>query len=436
MTPNHLTDTSTIYAVSTPPGVSGVAIVRISGLGAGKALKKLAGPLPAPRLAALRYIRQPDRREVVDQALVLWFPGPASFTGEDLAEIHCHGSRAVVQLIGVALEQLGCRPAEPGAFSRRAFDNQKIDLLDAEALDQVIHARDPAMLRIAQGQRGSKRQEIFASWRTDITQLQAACAALIDFPEDDLPEDILQQNRAKLAHLYRSVEDLQRRSELAQSIASGLEVLIVGPPNVGKSTLLNAIAGYERSIVMSLPGTTRDFVELDIQLGDFAVRFVDTAGLREPQDAVEQVGIARTRARLNQAALILNLYESGQVPEDLETTSLVWPVQSKRFCTQTRSLAAGESQQLGLDHLLKEIQAYLGQTYGDAMTGLAFQRERQLFHVKRLAESLGCAQTPDLMPEIQAEQLRKAAQDLAHLSGTIHIEEILDSLFSRFCIGK
>jgi len=428
--------TDTIYAVSTPPGVSGVAVVRISGPDSGEVLSKLAGPLPKARQASLKQIRNPATADLIDEALVLWFPGPASFTGENMAEIQCHGSFAVLSALKLVLSGLDCRPADPGEFSRRAFDNQKMDLLDAEALDQVIQARDPAMLKIAQGQMGHERQEVFERWKTDLTQLQAACEALIDFPEDDLPDELVQQNQQKLDYLFKSVAALERRSALAQAISSGLEVLIVGPPNVGKSTLLNAIAGYERAIVTSIPGTTRDFVELDIQLGDFQVRFVDTAGLRETEDQVEKLGIERTQARLDQAALILSLHEKGCSPQNLETSASIWPVQSKGFDLAKRSVAAGEDGQRGLENLLEEIEQHFTHIYGEAMTDLSFQRDRQVFHVKQLADSLNLAKSQELLPEMQAEHLRQAAHALAHLSGTIHVEDVLDSLFSGFCIGK
>lgn len=426
----------TIYAVSTPPGVSGVAVMRISGPESGSRLLELSGSLPKPRQASLRSIRSPRTNNLIDEALVLWFPGPASFTGEDMAEIQCHGSLAVLNSLKGVLEDLGCRPADAGEFSRRAYDNQKIDFLDAEALDQVIQARDPAMLKIAQGQIGEARQGLFDSWKTDLIQLQAACEALIDFPEDDLPQDLIDQNQRKIRNLAAAVRDLEKRSKLAQAITSGLEVLIVGPPNVGKSSLLNAIAGYERAIVTEIPGTTRDFVELDVQLGDFQVRFVDTAGLRDTKDQVEKLGIERTEARFDKAALVLNLHERGHQPETLETDAQIWVVQSKTFDPKSRSIAVKEQDQPGLEKLLSNIEQELGRTYGPAMTDLAFQRDRQMFHVKQLADSIDLAQSADLLPEMQAEHLRHAADALAQLSGTIHVEDVLSGLFSGFCIGK
>ena len=286
------------------------------------------------------------------------------------------------------------------------------------------------------GQLGHQWRQQFDMWREMLARLQAACEALIDFPDDDLPKDLLASNAQALKKLSEEAQALENRSALAQSLHQGLEILIVGPPNAGKSTLLNALAGYERAIVTAHPGTTRDFVELNLQLGPFQVTFVDTAGLRETKDVVEQQGVTRTKDRFKSAALILNLFDPNQTPQKIAATCPIWPVQTKGWIEKKRSIAAGDVGQAGVENLLIEILDFLQETYGSILNDISFQRERQLFHVKQFSKSLQEAQDLSLLPEMQAENLRQAASALAHLSGKIHVEEVLDELFSGFCIGK
>ena len=304
-----------IFATATPEGISGVAVVRLSGPKVLDPLRALTHDIPKPRAARLRTLIDPRDGQVIDTALVLIFAGPASFTGEDVVELHCHGSRAILERLGQILVFLGLRPAEPGEFSRRALQNGKMDLLDVESLDAVLHAKDTAQLQIAQGQSGARRQEMFSRVQTNLVSLMAGCEALIDFPDDDLPEALLLENSTRLDMLLLEVSSLLERSLTAAQVDRGLEILLVGPPNAGKSTLLNTLAGYDRAIVTDIPGTTRDFVELELSLGPFRVILVDTAGLREEaSDAIESIGMDRTRSRLSDCALILNLHDLAHLP--------------------------------------------------------------------------------------------------------------------------
>ncbi len=429
-------DATTIFAPATAAGTAGVAVIRVSGPQTPSVVRKLIGKVLPPRHARLQNLKDPRDGSDIDRAITIWFPGPASFTGEDVLELQIHGSPALVQVLSDILVSLGLEPAQPGGFVRRAFENGKLDVIGVEALDAVLNASDPAGLKVAQGQFGQARQVLFQAWRQDLVRLQAACEALIDFPDDDLPQDLVAQNARRLARLTRQVAALNERSDKAQAIVSGFEILLVGPPNVGKSTLMNAIAGYERAIVTPVPGTTRDFVELEVRLGPFNVTFVDTAGLRSSHDEVEQMGIRRTRQRFETATLILNLHERGTRPMAIEAPCPVWTLQSKSHQPGRRSVAAGESGQAGLAALLQEVTTWLEKTYGSALTDMSFHGARQVFHVKQMARALRAAQHERLLPELQAESLRQAATALGHLSGQIHVEDVLDDLFKGFCIGK
>lgn len=427
---------TTIYATATPPGVSGVAVVRVSGPLTESVLKSILLAVPSPRVASLRKITNPSNSAIVDRGVVIWFPAPKSFTGEDVAELQVHGSVAIIDLLGAILQDLGCVPAEPGEFARRALENQKLDLLGVEALDAIICANDPATLKIAQGQAGSTRQAFFDRWRSDLLQLLSACEAFIDFPEDDLPDSLVSSNEQVLSRLLNQVDALIQRSEKAIQISNGLEILLLGPPNVGKSTLINAIAGYQKAIVTPTPGTTRDFVEFQAKVGSFGVTFVDTAGLRDASDEVEAVGIQRAKDRVGSAALVLNLYEVNTTPIDLKSDTPVWNVQTKCFNPARLSVAAGDHDQLGVHGLLEKIEAWLAESFGPILHELSFQRERQVFHVKQIGAALREAKQSSSLPELQAEHLRQAKTSLGKLTGQIHVEDVLDSLFSGFCIGK
>ena len=427
---------STIFALATPPGTSGVAVIRISGPDVQFVIEKLAVTKPEARRAALSSIVDPRDDSEVDRAIVIWFPRPRSFTGEDVLELHVHGSPAIIRLIAEILISLGLEPAKPGDFVRRAFANNKLDLIGVEALDSLLHANDTASLKVAQGQIGEERQKKFRAWRRDLIILQANCEALIDFPDDDLPENLVNQASITLNNLSREINGVLLRSQKAQELTSGLEVLIVGPPNVGKSSLINAIAGYERAIVTSVPGTTRDFVEMEIQLGPFRLSIVDTAGLRDTNDEIEKIGIDRTYERAETATLILNLYEKGKEPIQIDAPCPIWEVQSKVYETNTLSVAAGEKSMDGVSALLDRINSWLTVTYGPTLAQMSFHRERQVFHVKQAADALDAAAQASLLPELRAEHLRHAQFALSNLSGQIHVEDVLDTLFKGFCIGK
>ncbi len=320
----------TIFALSTPPGRAGIGVVRLSGPAAGTALEALAGaPRPAPRVAHLRQLSDPDGRAALDRALVLWFAGPASFTGEDMAELHLHGGRAVAAaVIGALSRRPGLRPAEPGEFTRRAFDNGKLDLSEVEGLADLIDAETDAQRRQALRQMTGGLSRLTEDWRTRLLSGLAHLEAAIDFPEEDLPETLLDGARAVAVELGGEIGRHLADQGRGERLRDGLQIAIVGPPNSGKSSLLNALARRDVAIVSELAGTTRDVVEVHLDLGGYPVTLADTAGLRTFEagsgDSVEQEGMRRARSRAAESDLKLAVFDLCSWPElDPEALAVV-----------------------------------------------------------------------------------------------------------------
>src|SRR5258706_11700613 len=305
----------TIYALSTAPGRAGIAVIRISGEAVSKTLHLLCqGKMPAPRFACLRSLNHPVTHDIIDRGLVLWFPRPASFTGEDVAELHLHGGRAVVAAAFDALSSLGLRIAEPGEFTRRAFENGKLDLTEAEGLADLINADTPAQRRQAIAQAGGSLRGRYEAWRASLLRAMAYGEASLHFADEgDIAEgafgEAFPEVRSLAAKLDRALAD-ERRGEI---LREGIQVAIIGAPNVGKSSLLNAVAGREAAIVFDEPGTTRDIIEVAFDLDGFPFVLRDTAGLREDGSAVEQEGIRRALATAEAADLVLCIYEATKV---------------------------------------------------------------------------------------------------------------------------
>ena len=286
--------TDTIHALATAPGRAAIAVLRLSGPRAGDVAKALAGPLPAARRASLRTLRD-GGGVALDRGLVLWTPGPASFTGEDAAEFHVHGGRAVVEAVSAALTAAGSRPAEPGEFTRRAFENGKLDLTEAEGVADLVDAETQAQRRQALAQLEGAAARAAAAWRGRLLRALAHLEAAVDFPDEDLPEDVAARARPDLLALRDDLVSAaaDRRGE---RLREGLRVALVGAPNAGKSSLLNALAGRDAAIVTPTPGTTRDVIEVRVELAGAPALLADTAGLRETQDAIEAEGVRRAAA--------------------------------------------------------------------------------------------------------------------------------------------
>jgi tRNA modification GTPase len=443
-------DAATIYALSSGHGRAGIAVIRISGAAAGVALDRMAPPRPKPRFAAFRKVRHPATSEVLDEALVLWFPAPNSETGEDMAELQIHGGRAVIAGVLEALGSIqGCRLAEPGEFARRSFENGKLDLTGVEGLADLVDAETAAQRRQALRQAGGALARIYEGWRTRLIGAMALLEAGIDFSDEaDVAADTARRARAEIETLSREISahlDDGRRGEM---LREGFQVVLAGPPNVGKSSLLNALARREVAIVSDEPGTTRDVIEVKLDLDGLPVVVSDTAGLRETSSKVEQEGIRRTLGRARQADLVLWLVDSSApaapMPADigagqdlltvLNKIDLVPGGEAKALPAATVAVSVLTGSGIGdLVHRLASLaRTRMGTGEAPALTQV---RHRQ--HLDACLASLSAfldAPLADL--ELRAEDLRQAAQALGRITGAVDAEDILDRVFSRFCIGK
>ena len=433
----------TIFAIASGAGRAAVAVMRLSGPRSGPALAALCGRLPPPRRAALRAIRAADG-EALDHGLVLWLPGPRTHTGEDCAELHLHGSPAVYAAVAEALVALGARPAAAGEFSRRAFLNGRMDLLEAEAVADLVEADTAAQRRQALRQMEGALGELYRGWSERLRALLADQEALIDFPDEDLPEAVDR-------HLLREVAAL--RAEIAahlddggrgERLRDGLVIAVTGPPNVGKSSLINALAGRDVAIVSPVPGTTRDPVEARLDLDGIPVTLVDTAGLRDTDDPVEAEGVRRARARAGAADLVLAVSEPGMGPaEDALGDGVPGDGAAGRLAVVNKiDLALPPPGALGVSArtgaglaVLREHLAAAARELLAAAGPPPLTRARHRAELTDAAAAL--AELPDAaLPELRAEHLRQAMRHLGRITGAVDVEDILDSIFSRFCIGK
>jgi tRNA modification GTPase len=440
----------TIFALSSGRPPSAIAVVRVSGPRAATAVERFAGGLPRPRLASRALLRDAEG-EPIDDAIVLWFPGPSSATGEDVAEFHVHGSRAVLaSLVGCLSDIAGVRAAEPGEFTRRAFENGKLDLTEAEGLDDLIHADTDRQrrqaLRQLKGLLGDKARD----WRQRIIHAQALLEAGIDFSDEgDVPAELMAPARAKILALLAEIEEVLAAQGKSERLREGLVVAIAGPPNVGKSTLMNQLARRDVAIVSPHAGTTRDVIEVQLDLDGYPVTVIDTAGIRESDDPVEQEGVRRARARAAQADLVLWLTDTETGRVDSDGAVPVWPVRNKiDLGGEGRALPAlGETssdrrfrisarQGDGIVELVAALVVFAEDYFGSVGSGLiARTRQRELLHAA--AGSLGRSlETMTEGEELAAEDLRAAAYALGRLLGRVDVEDVLGEIFSSFCIGK
>jgi tRNA modification GTPase len=444
----------TIYALSSGPGRAGVAVIRISGPVAGLVLDRMAGPRPAPRVAAVRRIKDPQTAEVLDEALVLWFPGPKSETGEDMAELQVHGGRAVVAGVLSAVGGIvGCRLAEPGEFARRAFEGGKLDLTGVEGLADLIDAETAAQRRQALRQAGGALARLYEGWREQLIEALALVEAAIDFAEEaDIASDTLDRARLQARTLQGAIDDHLNDGRRGEITREGLQVVLAGPPNAGKSSLLNALARRDVAIVSDEPGTTRDVIEVKLDLHGLAIVVSDTAGLRVAEGKVEQEGIRRTLARARSADLVVWLIDATDpqpVPAEVAGVqapggdNLLIAVNKIDLCRDERSAAAYGAQLAisattgaHLDTLTACLAEHARRRMGDTETTVLTQAR----HRAALA-ACSAALTAFLAPqmpalELAAEDLRSASRALGRLTGRVDVEDVLEQVFGRFCIGK
>jgi tRNA modification GTPase len=440
----------TIFALSSGRPPSAIAIVRVSGSQARLALMRLAKMAPTPRTAA-RVLLRDAASEPIDDAVVLWFPGPASATGEDVAEFHVHGGRAVLASVFAELSAIkDVRSAEPGEFTRRAFENGKLDLTEAEGLDDLIHADTDRQRRQALRQLRGLLGDRARDWRAQIIEAQALIEAGIDFSdESDVPAELIAPALARIKTLLGEIENVLGASGRSERLRDGLVVAIAGPPNVGKSTLMNQLARREVAIVSPHAGTTRDVIEVQLDLDGYPVTVIDTAGIRETDDPVEQEGVRRARTRAAEADLVLWLADAEG--EQIEHTSgtPVWLVRNKIDLGSIGVGTARSGQLIGArefrisarhgDGLTELVAAMIGfaQDYFGMNEGALISRERQRKLLQETAEAL--RRSVDMIgggEELVAEDLRRAAYSLGRLLGRVDVEDILDVIFREFCIGK
>lgn len=435
----------TIFALASGFGRAAIAVVRISGPASGTLLDGLTGSRPPSRQASLRRLRDPLGGEVLDHALVLWLPGPHSFTGEDGAELHIHGGAAVrAALVRVLSAQPGCRPAEPGEFTRRAFLNGRMDLGAVEGLADVVDADTEAQRRQGIRQLEGVLSTKVEQWRSRLIDASALIEAGLDFTdEDDIPDDVAVGAREVLAAIHAEIDAELIRGKASERLRDGFVAVIAGPPNAGKSTLLNALAGRDIAIVSPFAGTTRDAIEVRCDLDGLPVTFVDTAGLRQTADPVEVQGIERARSHAARADLVILLQGIGEAGLELGLPAAVPVLRVRTKADLGGSDGGGADISIsaltgaGMADLITAVRGRAEASFsgaGDAVT--TRERHRVALRDVSAALSRALANPAGREPELVAEDLRLGLRALGRITGRVDIEEVLDRVFSQFCIGK
>lgn len=430
----------TIFALGTGPGRAAIAVIRLSGPSVQQLLTDFTGGVPEPRVVRLAALRDPKNSEELDRGLIFFFPGPHSATGEDYAELHLHGGRAVVEGVLSALSRRpGLRMAEPGEFARRGFANGKLDLSQAEALADLIDAQTEAQRRQALRIAGGALRREVEHWRAALIEALALVEAELDFSdESDVENFDLVRLRLLLEQPLEEMRTALRDAPASERMREGFLVMILGAPNAGKSTLLNALAQRDLAIVSPTPGTTRDMIEAHLDVGGLPVTFVDTAGLRDAADEIERIGVDRVLERVVSADLILWLSPDAQESDPgLASDVEVLKVATKTDLTPAPRGWLGVSAKTGagLDALLDAVGQFARERLGDGSSALVI-RER---HRSAVATAITCLESAlgsekDL--EFLAEDLRSAGRALGRIVGSVDVEDVLEAVFVRFCIGK
>ena len=433
--------TDTIFAPATAAGRSAVAVVRLSGPATTGAVRALAGRLPAPRRAGVRRLKD-GQGGAIDEALVLWFPGPASYTGEDCAEFHVHGGQAVVGALLEALGALGIRLAEPGEFTRRAFENGKLDLAQAEGVADLIDSETDAQRRQALEQLGGRLSAVQAAWREALTGALAMFEAAVDFPDEEVPADVASRARPILEGLIAELDAAAADADRGNRVREGFRIALLGAPNAGKSTLMNALVERDAAIVTATPGTTRDVIEVPLVLAGYKVILADTAGIRATNDEIEAEGVRRAEAWGRTADFRIWLVDGYGDPHPTVPPGMR---QGDLILLTKRDLGEGHPGLPGSPFTAKSpndvawVKGLLEEAVVEALSGAEQPTATRLRHRELLTEAsarLKQALSHEESLELAAEDVRLAARALDRITGRIDPEQVLGRIFSTFCIGK
>ncbi|MFO1243410.1 MAG: tRNA uridine-5-carboxymethylaminomethyl(34) synthesis GTPase MnmE [Rickettsiales bacterium] len=440
---------TTIYAPATPPGRSAVAIIRISGPESKSLFSFFGLPLPTPRIATLATLRNPETKEILDNALLFWFPAPRSYTGEDTIELHLHGGRAIREEILSLLSGISeFRLAEPGEFSKQAFFNGKMDLLQAEAIADLIEAETSAQKRQALQQMHGDFSKLCLSLRQRLIEARAHIEAYIDFPDEDLPPDVQKKIEDDLATLENQIQKLLDDGKRGERIRDGIYGAILGVPNAGKSSLLNILAKRDVAIVSEQPGTTRDVIEVHLNIGGYPVILADTAGIRETENIIEAEGIRRARARGDMADFRIWVLDNTKplknqldvakklTPDDvliLNKTDIL--PQNIGHIPDSNPISLSCITQSGVPELIERLKTLIENKFQISGNDVALTRERHRISFEAALQHIQNSSSVEQL-ELKGEELRRASDEIGKVIGVIHTEDVLDSLFQTFCIGK
>ena len=442
----------TIYALSSGPGLAGISVIRVSGNLTKKVILDLTNEvLPEPRMATKRKFKKISNNELIDEGILIWFPGPRSYTGEDMAEFHVHGSRAVIEAMHLSISKIdGCRLAEPGEFTKIAFQNEKINLLEAESISDLISSETEIQrqqaIKIMSGQSSNK----FNQLRQRLLKILSNVEAKIDFPEDDLPSDVLKYVHLEITSVRKEIEKILNDQKVGERIREGFKIAIIGPTNVGKSSLLNYLSKRDVAIVSEIAGTTRDVIEAHLNIDGYPVVISDTAGIRESKDEIERKGIKLALNKAENADLILIVIE----PKSVDFKDFLTNIASKKSILVINKMELGVEaingdikklnpilvsikKEKNLDKLINLIKENLKNKFISS-DDIFITRQRHRINLEQCVESLKNFEEKKLLKDFDkaAEDLRLATRYLGMIVGKVDVEEILGSIFNDFCIGK
>ncbi len=442
----------TIFALSSGPGTSGIAVIRISGPETSLVIEKMTGKkTPEPRVATLRKINYINTSELIDEGIVLWFPGPESYTGEDLAEIHVHGSKTVVEAIHLSISKIkNCRLAEPGEFTKLAFQNGKINLLKAESIGDLIASETEIQRKQAVQIMNGKSSEKFNTLRKKLLKILSHIEAKIDFPDEDLPSNILKDIKKNSNQILKDVEKILNDQKIGEKIRNGFKIAIVGPTNAGKSSLLNYLANRDAAIVSETAGTTRDVVEVHLNIDGLPAIISDTAGIRDTKNEIEKKGIELSLMSAKEADLKLVVIDVKNVEftdvllDLLKKNSILIvnksdliDVEDKIEFKKFNHILISIKNNTNLDNLILKIKDHLKNKFISS-EDILITRARHRHHLQQCLENLKSFNKKNEIEDFDkaAEDLRLATRNLGMIVGKVDVEELLGSIFNDFCIGK